>query len=124
MYSLSNTAESNSISSFESKDEAFKEATGWDDEFSDSGFDLYFKNKNLDQKLIKLANDRISLAKVFKKYEIEFKQQYSPSGWTHRSLCPFKDHNERTPSFGYNPQEDKFYCFGCQRGGKAVQFIT
>jgi DNA primase len=60
---------------------------------------------------------------VFKKYEISFKQQYSPSGWTHKALCPFKDHNEQTPSFSYNPQEDRFYCFGCQRGGKIVQFL-
>ena len=124
MYALSDTTESDSSSRFDSEIEPTEDVTGWDDEPSDSRFDLYLKNKKLDQKLIKLANDRISLANVFKKYEIEFRQQYSPSGWTHRTLCPFKDHNEKTPSFSYNPQEDRFYCFGCQRGGKIVQFIS
>lgn len=124
MQLLSDTTRSDGYSELTREDESVENASGWNDELSDSKLDLYLKNKKLESKLINLANERFSLANVFKKYELNFKQQYSPSGWTHKSLCPFKDHNEQTPSFSYNPQEDRFYCFGCQRGGKIVQFIS
>jgi DNA primase len=36
-------------------------------------------------------------------------------------LCPF--HNEKTPSFSVDPDKGLFYCFGCHKGGSAVQFL-
>lgn len=36
-------------------------------------------------------------------------------------LCPF--HEERTPSFGINPVEKVYHCFGCQAGGDAFTFV-
>ena len=36
-------------------------------------------------------------------------------------LCPF--HDERTPSFGINPSEKLFYCFGCGQGGDLFKFV-
>jgi DNA primase len=36
-------------------------------------------------------------------------------------LCPF--HGEKTPSFSVNPDRQMFYCFGCHKGGGAVNFI-
>jgi DNA primase len=36
-------------------------------------------------------------------------------------LCPF--HEERTPSFGINPVEKVYYCFGCQAQGDAFTFV-
>src|SRR5919201_3933772 len=39
----------------------------------------------------------------------------------YEGLCPF--HDERTPSFGINPAEKLFYCFGCGEGGDAFKFI-
>src|SRR5258706_15558405 len=36
-------------------------------------------------------------------------------------LCPF--HNEKTPSFNVNPARNIFKCFGCGKGGTAVNFI-
>lgn len=36
-------------------------------------------------------------------------------------LCPF--HNEKTGSFSVSPDKQMYYCFGCRRGGGAVNFI-
>jgi DNA primase len=36
-------------------------------------------------------------------------------------LCPF--HNEKTPSFNVSPVRGIFKCFGCGKGGNAVNFI-
>ena len=38
-----------------------------------------------------------------------------------QGLCPF--HDERTPSFGIDPQSKLFYCFGCGEGGDAFRFV-
>jgi DNA primase len=35
--------------------------------------------------------------------------------------CPF--HDERTPSFSVDPVKKSYHCFGCQRGGDAIQFV-
>ncbi len=36
-------------------------------------------------------------------------------------LCPF--HDERSPSFGINPADKVYYCFGCQASGDAFTFV-
>lgn len=42
-------------------------------------------------------------------------------GTNYIGLCPF--HNERTPSFNVNPARNIFKCFGCGKGGDAVNFL-
>ena len=37
-------------------------------------------------------------------------------------LCPF--HGEKTASFSVTPDKGMFYCFGCHKGGSAIQFIS
>jgi DNA primase len=38
-----------------------------------------------------------------------------------QGLCPF--HEERTPSFGIDPVEKLYHCFGCGAGGDVFQFV-
>jgi DNA primase len=42
-------------------------------------------------------------------------------GGRYWGLCPF--HNEKTPSFTVNREQNFFYCFGCKKGGSAVTFL-
>jgi DNA primase len=39
----------------------------------------------------------------------------------YEGLCPF--HEERTPSFGIDPTQKVYYCFGCQAGGDVFKFV-
>jgi len=43
------------------------------------------------------------------------------SGKDYKACCPF--HNERTPSFFVSPAKGIYKCFGCGKGGDAVNFI-
>lgn len=36
-------------------------------------------------------------------------------------LCPF--HNEKSPSFCVYPENNSFFCFGCNKGGDIISFI-
>jgi DNA primase len=36
-------------------------------------------------------------------------------------LCPF--HQEKTPSFSVSPGKQRFYCYGCEKGGNAIDFV-
>lgn len=56
-------------------------------------------------------------------YERELNQQLPKlrsNGFTENVLCPF--HSENTPSFGVNPSNGNFYCFGCGEKGDVFTF--
>ncbi|QIN78820.1 hypothetical protein GBA65_10135 [Rubrobacter marinus] len=38
-------------------------------------------------------------------------------------LCPYPDHNEKSPSFGVSPEKGFFHCFGCGKGGDAIKLV-
>jgi DNA primase len=40
---------------------------------------------------------------------------------SYEGLCPF--HDERTPSFGIDPVQKVYYCFGCQAKGDVFTFV-
>ncbi len=43
------------------------------------------------------------------------------SGNRHMGLCPF--HQEKTPSFQVDAENQLYYCFGCQSGGDVLSFV-
>ncbi len=50
--------------------------------------------------------------------------QYVPLkkvGKNYRALCPF--HSEKDPSFYINTDKGIYYCFGCKKGGNAINFL-
>ena len=44
------------------------------------------------------------------------------SGNRHVGLCPF--HQEKTPSFQVDAENQLYYCFGCGTGGDVLSFVT
>lgn len=47
--------------------------------------------------------------------------QLKKMGRNFRGLCPF--HSEKNPSFYVSPEKGIFYCFGCNKGGNAINFL-
>ncbi|MDD2385272.1 MAG: DNA primase [Bacteroidales bacterium] len=69
--------------------------------------------------------DPITISKIFDAAEIvdvvnDF-VHLKRRGSNFQGLCPF--HNEKTPSFTVSPAKGIFKCFGCGKGGNAVNFI-
>ncbi len=121
MRELQRDTESDSDGEIVGQNRIVEPSIGWQTEIE---FSQYRKNKYVDKKIIKLANEKNSLQELFRQFHIKFTEVYSPSGWTHKACCPFKDHRDYTPSFGFNPQENRFNCFGCQKNGGPTQFIA
>ncbi len=102
-----------------------QETSGWN---ATTDYERYLKSKSQDswfrEKFIRRANILVRLSSVIHKYGISWEIKESSNGWTHSARCPFPDHNDRTPSFGFNSKEEYFKCHGCQRGGGTVQFLS
>ncbi len=47
--------------------------------------------------------------------------QLNPKGGKYWGCCPF--HSEKTPSFSVDEQKGFYYCFGCHKGGNAINFL-
>lgn len=48
--------------------------------------------------------------------------QLTKKGSSYWGCCPF--HHEKTPSFSVSDTKGLFYCFGCQTGGNAINFLS
>ena len=44
-------------------------------------------------------------------------------GTNYIGLCPYPDHQEKTPSFSVSPDKNFYYCFGCSKGGDAIKLV-
>ncbi|MBQ3079063.1 MAG: DNA primase, partial [Clostridia bacterium] len=59
---------------------------------------------------------RVSLEEIVSEY-VPLKQK----GRRFWGCCPF--HNEKTPSFSVDTESQMYYCFGCHKGGTALNFV-
>ncbi|HCC00251.1 MAG TPA: DNA primase, partial [Ruminococcaceae bacterium] len=60
--------------------------------------------------------DRCDIEQIISRY-VDLRK----GGRTLVGLCPF--HSEKTPSFHVYPDDQHFYCFGCETGGDVITFI-
>ena len=45
------------------------------------------------------------------------------SGGQYMGLCPFPDHQEKTPSFSVSSTKQVYHCFGCQKAGNIFTYF-
>ena len=120
MRKIQNTIESDGNSDIDCEAGDIIEASGWEDDI-----EPVVGSKEFNKRLILLANKKVNLINALKNNNISFDEiVYSPSGWTHKRTCPFPDHQDKSPSFCCNSIENRFWCFGCKRGGGVVQFLS
>jgi len=129
MYALHGGTESDSDINIESESYSSGEDSEWEvlewGNYEDDDV-IYINDKKvkIDNDFVKLVNSNVKLEFIFNKYNITFQERYSPSGWKYQASCPFPDHRDSDPSFNYNKDDDRFHCFGCNRSGKAVNFVS
>jgi DNA primase len=70
------------------------------------------ENNNINEKI----KERLDIVEVVSDY-INLKK----TGKNYQGLCPF--HQENTPSFTVNPDNQFYYCFGCGKGGDLFNFV-
>lgn len=71
---------------------------------------------NLSPQFIEEVKERTDILDLISSY-VELKGR----GKTYKGLCPF--HSEKTPSFTVNTTDQYYKCFGCQKGGDAINFV-
>lgn len=118
MSAIQYSARSDSDSGFKDSAETTGEIDPWQVEV-----DIGPKVK-VDKEIISIVNRNVNLFDLIRSMKINLEEVYSPSGWDFKGCCPFPDHQDNSPSFGVHPKENRFYCFGCQKGGGSVQFLS
>lgn len=119
MHEIRDTGESDSDLDIESEDRdvaEFDSQSVWSEWSKDNGLNDFNK--------IKVANSKIQLYAVLKSYKVYVYRNHNNKKWSELIQCPFPDHKDKTPSFGYNYYQNSFHCFGCNRSGKSVEFIS
>lgn len=58
----------------------------------------------------------VSLLEIFRAYDVEITE------YNRKCICPL--HQENTASFYYYKDTNSFYCFGCQKSGGPIEFVS
>lgn len=74
---------------------------------------MYFRQDFIEK--LRNAND---IVQVISQYT-----ELKGRGDRHVGLCPYPDHNEKTPSFSVSSSKQFFYCFGCKKSGDVFTFV-
>lgn len=72
----------------------------------------------ISQRSIEEVRERADIVEVTSEFTALKRQ-----GARYAGLCPYPDHQEKTPSFSVTPDRGFYYCFGCQRGGDAIKLV-
>ena len=73
----------------------------------------YYPQELIDQ--IRLTSDIVSL--------ISEDTVLKGRGDRYTGLCPFPEHNEKTPSFSVSSAKQLYHCFGCQNSGNIFTYL-
>ena len=73
----------------------------------------------ISQRSIEAVRDTVDIAEVASEFTALRRQ-----GARYTGLCPYPDHQEKTPSFSVTPDKGFYYCFGCSKGGDAIKLVT
>lgn len=68
----------------------------------------------------KVINSYIKIEDLLE--EFNFSSIKLSGKFTHKMICPHKDHHEKTASFYINSSGNDFYCYGCGISGKPIDF--
>ena len=69
-----------------------------------------------------MINDILKLIKIEEIVSDYIRIENSSNPNDLRALCPF--HADKNPSLSINPEKQVFFCFGCKKGGNAINFIA
>jgi DNA primase len=70
-------------------------------------------NVNLTPQFVQAVRDAVSIVDIASEHT-----RLQKAGKRYKALCPL--HKEKTPSFGVEPVQGLYYCFGCGQGGDAI----
>lgn len=72
----------------------------------------------ISQRSIEEVRERADIVEIASEFTALKRQ-----GTRYAGLCPYPDHQEKTPSFSVSPERNFYYCFGCSRGGDAIKLV-
>jgi len=70
------------------------------------------------QDLIEQIRDANNIVDIIGQYT-----ELKGRGHQYMGLCPFPDHNEKSPSFSVSESKQLYHCFGCKKSGNLFTFL-
>ena len=67
--------------------------------------------------------DKVRDASNLVEYVAQYTELKPSSSGQYMGLCPYPDHNEKTPSFSVSETKQVYFCFGCKKSGNIFTFL-